>query len=121
MTTRPKIAIRRVYEASADADDASFLIDRLWPRGIRKETLAHCTWLKDVAPSNALRNWYHKDPTQWHAFTHRYEAELDANPTAWQPLLDALDDRPIVLLYASRDVEHNHAIVLRNYLLRKLK
>lgn len=120
MTTKPKIAVRRVYETSVDADGESFLVDRLWPRGIRKETLAHCTWLKEVAPSNALRSWYHKDPTQWREFAHRYEAELDAHPTAWRPLLDALDRNPIVLLYASKDVEHNHAIVLRDYLLRKL-
>ena len=123
MTTRPKIDIRRVYDSPAnadDADDADFLVDRLWPRGIRKETLARGTWLKDVAPSNALRIWYHKDLTQWETFRHRYEAELDANPAAWQPLLEAAGKRRIVLLYGSRDEEHNHAIVLRDYLLRKM-
>jgi len=120
MTTRPKIDLRRVYDPPGNAHDAAFLVDRLWPRGIRKEALAHCTWLKDVAPSNALRTWYHRDPTQWDAFRHRYEAELDANPQALQPLLEAAATRPVVLLYGSRDVEHNHAIVLRDYLLRKL-
>ncbi|HTH62054.1 MAG TPA: DUF488 family protein [Paraburkholderia sp.] len=123
MNTKPKIDIQRVYGASADADarDACFLVDRLWPRGIRKESLAHCTWLKDVAPSNALRTWFHQDPTQWDAFRHRYEAELDANPAAWQPLADAAAHRHVVLLYGSRNEEQNHAIVLRDFLLHRLK
>lgn len=121
MTTRPKIEVRRVYDTPSTADETSFLVDRLWPRGIRKEALAHSTWLKDVAPSNALRTWFHQDPTQWDAFRHRYEAELDANPAAWQQLADAAAQRHVVLLYGSRDEEHNHAIVLRDYLLRKLK
>lgn len=123
MTTRPKIEIRRVYDEPADAHAhaSSFLVDRLWPRGIRKDALAHCTWLKEVAPSSALRTWYHKDLTQWDAFRHHYEAELDANPAAWQPLLDAAARRHVVLLYGSRDAEHNHAIVLRDYLLQRLK
>lgn len=122
MTTRPKIDMRRVYGAPANTDDdACFLVDRLWPRGIRKETLAYSTWLKDVAPSNALRTWFHQDPTQWDEFRRRYEAELDANAAAWQPLLDAAARHHVVLLYSSRDEEHNHAIVLRDYLLRHLK
>ena len=121
MTTRPKIDIRRVYDTTANADDTSFLVDRLWPRGIRKETLAHSTWLKDVAPSAALRTWFHADPTQWDTFRHRYEAELDANPAAWQPLIDAARQHHVVLLYGSRDDAHNHAVVLRDYLLHKLK
>jgi len=120
-TTKPKIDVQRVYDASTDAGGAHFLVDRLWPRGIRKETLAGCTWLKDVAPSNALRKEFHADPTQWTAFKHRYEAELDANPSAWQPLLDAAGHGHVVLLYGSRDHDHNHAVVLRDYLLRKLK
>lgn len=121
MTSRPKIEVRRVYGTPAPADGAGFLVDRLWPRGIRKEALAHCTWLKDAAPSNALRTWFHKDPAQWDAFRQRYEAELDGNPAAWQPLLEAASKHAVVLLYGSRDEEHNHAIVLRDYLLHKLK
>ena len=121
MTTKPNIDIQRVYEASTDAGGAHFLVDRLWPRGIRKEALASCTWLKDVAPSNELRKAFHADPTQWTAFTHRYEAELDANRAAWQPVLDAAGRGPVVLLYGSRDTAHNHAVVLRDYLLRKGK
>jgi len=122
MTTRTKIEVRRVYDPPENMDPATcFLVDRLWPRGIRKERLAHCTWLKDVAPSNALRSAFHQDPTQWDAFRQHYEAELDANRAAWQPLLDAAARHAIVLLYGSHDEEHNHAIVLRDYLLRHAK
>ena len=97
--TEPKIDIQRVYDPRPGPHRASYLVDRLWPRGIRKEALAHDEWLKDVAPSNALRTWYHKDPAQWDEFRRRYEAELDANPAAWQPLVDAAAQRAIVLLY----------------------
>jgi len=119
--SKPTIDIQRVYEAPPTSDHACFLIDRLWPRGIRKEALAHVEWLKDVAPSTALRQWYHKDPSQWDEFGQRYVAELDANPAAWQQLAQACEKGPVALLYGSHDVEHNHAIVLRHYLLKKLK
>jgi uracil-DNA glycosylase/uncharacterized protein YeaO (DUF488 family) len=119
--SKPVIEIQRVYDPPPVGDHACFLIDRLWPRGIRKEALTHVTWLKDVAPSTALRQWYHKDLSQWDEFSHRYVAELDAEPAAWQPLVEACAQGPIALLYGSRDEEHNHAIVLRDYLLKKMK
>jgi uncharacterized protein YeaO (DUF488 family) len=121
MTSKPKIDIQRVYDLPEDAHGTCFLVDRLWPRGIRKEKLAHCTWLKDVAPSNELRSWFHQDPTQWDTFRHHYEAELNRNPEAWQPLVDAAAKHHVVLLYGSRDEQHNHAIVLRDFLLHRLK
>lgn len=123
-TARPKIDIQRVYGADAPAnadEDAYFLVDRLWPRGIRKEALAYSTWLKDVAPGNALRQWFHEDPTHWDEFRHRYETELDANAAAWQPLVDAAAHRHVVLLYGSHDEKHNHAVVLRDYVLKHMK
>jgi uracil-DNA glycosylase/uncharacterized protein YeaO (DUF488 family) len=119
--TRQTIDIQRVYEAPPTGDHACFLVDRLWPRGIRKEALGQVEWLKDAAPSTALRQWYHKDLSQWDEFGRRYVAELDANPDAWRPLAQACAKGPIALLYGSRDVEHNHAIVLRDYLLKQLK
>ncbi len=119
--TKPTIDIQRVYEAPPTGDHACFLIDRLWPRGIRKEALGHVEWLKDVAPSTPLRQWYHQNLSQWDEFSKRYLAELDANPDAWQPLADACAKGPIALLYGTRDVEHNHAILLRDYLLKKIK
>ncbi|WP_169740117.1 DUF488 domain-containing protein [Paraburkholderia acidipaludis] len=119
--SKPIIDIQRVYDPPPTGNHACFLVDRLWPRGIRKEALAHVQWLKEVAPSTALRQWFHQDPTQWDTFEQRYVAELDANPAAWQPLAEACAKGPVALLYGSRDVEHNHAIVLRDYLLKKLK
>lgn len=118
---KPTIDIQRVYEAPPTGDHACFLVDRLWPRGIRKEALGQVEWLKDAAPSTALRQWYHKDLSQWDEFALRYVAELDANPDAWQPLAQACAKGPVTLLYGSREVEHNHAIVLRDYLLKKFK
>jgi uracil-DNA glycosylase/uncharacterized protein YeaO (DUF488 family) len=116
--SQPTIDIQRVYDPAPSADHACFLVDRLWPRGIRKEALAHVEWVKEAAPSTALRQWYHKDLTQWDAFVQRYVAELDANPAAWQPLAQACAKGPVALLYGSRDVEHNHAIVLRDFLMK---
>lgn len=118
--TKPKIDVQRVYDPLPDAPHACYLVDRLWPRGMRKEALEGAEWIKEVAPSNDLRAWFHKDMTQWDEFRRRYEAELDANPSALKPLVEAAAHRPVVLLYGSRDVEHNHAIVLRDYLLKRL-
>lgn len=118
--SKPTIDIQRVYDPLPEGDHACFLVDRLWPRGVRKEALAQVEWLKEVAPTTALRQWYHQNPTQWDAFAQRYVAELDANPAAWRPLADACAKGPVALLYGSRDVEHNHAIVLRDYLLKQL-
>lgn len=117
-----KIAIQRVYEPLPEGGQRCFLVDRLWPRGISKERLAGVTWAKDVAPSTALRQWFHAsehDPAQWEEFERRYLAELSADRDAWTPLVEASHAGPIVLLYGSHDAEHNHAIVLRDYLLKK--
>ncbi|WP_321866728.1 DUF488 domain-containing protein [Paraburkholderia tropica] len=117
--TQGTIEIQRVYEPLPDDGRACFLVDRLWPRGIRKETLAGVTWAKDVAPSTALRQWFHAsgtDAAHWDEFRRRYLAELDANREGWQPLADASAQHPIVLLYGKHDTEHNHAAVLRDFL-----
>jgi uracil-DNA glycosylase/uncharacterized protein YeaO (DUF488 family) len=117
-----KISIQRVYEPLPEGGQTGFLVDRLWPRGMSKERLAGVTWAKDVAPSTALRQWFHAtdhDPAQWDEFRRRYLAELDANHDAWTPLVDASRAGPIVLLYGSHDTEQNHALVLRDYLLKK--
>ncbi|PXX14244.1 uracil-DNA glycosylase [Paraburkholderia tropica] len=117
--TQGTIEIQRVYEPLPDDGRACFLVDRLWPRGIRKETLAGVTWAKDVAPSTALRQWFHAsgtDAAHWDEFRRRYLAELDANREGWQPLADASAQHPIVLLYGAHDTEHNHAAVLRDFL-----
>ncbi|OAJ56920.1 hypothetical protein A6V36_32545 [Paraburkholderia ginsengiterrae] len=118
---KPAIDICRVYGLPADEGGARFLVDRLWPRGVKKDALRVDGWLKDVAPSSALRTWFGHDPQRWDEFQHRYEAELDANPAAWKPLLDAASRGPVTLLFAAHDPEHNNAVVLRDYILRALR
>lgn len=110
------IHIKRVYEPAASTDGRRFLVERLWPRGIKKEALEMDAWLKEVAPSTALRQWFGHKPERWAEFRRRYEAELHENPTAWQPVLDAAKKSTVTLLYSAHDIEHNGALVLRDYL-----
>ncbi len=117
--TQPAITVQRVYEPLPEDGAACFLVDRLWPRGIRKERLADVSWAKDVAPSTELRQWFHKDPAQWDEFERRYIAELDANPAAWEPIVETSKTRPVVLLFSSHETVRNNATVLRDYLLKK--
>ncbi len=113
------INIERVYGHLASEGGKRFLVERLWPRGIKKESLEMDAWLKDVAPSPALRQWYQHDVAKWKEFQRRYRAELDANPKAWQPILQAARRGKVTLLYSARDTEHNSAMVLKEYLERK--
>jgi uncharacterized protein YeaO (DUF488 family) len=94
----------------------SFLVDRLWPRGVRKSDLEGVAWLKDAAPSRELRTWFGHDPSRFDAFAERYRAELRERPGALEPALEAARRGPVTLLYAARDTEHNHALVLRDHL-----
>lgn len=108
--------LKRVYEDADKDDGARFLVDRLWPRGIKKEALTMDAWLKDAAPSTDLRRWFGHDPAKWEVFERRYRAELDDHPDAWKPLVDASRQDKVTLLYAARDTEHNEAVVLKAYL-----
>ena len=110
------IKIKRAYEPAARSDGKRFLVDRLWPRGVTKETLRLEAWLKDVAPSDALRRWFNHEPAKWNEFQRRYSAELDAQPEAWQSILRAAHRGNVTLLYGARDVEHNNAVALKEYL-----
>ncbi|HET6630406.1 MAG TPA: DUF488 domain-containing protein [Woeseiaceae bacterium] len=113
------IRIKRTYESRSRDDGTRLLVDRLWPRGMKKEALAMDAWLKDVAPSPELRRWFGHRVERWAEFRKRYKAELDEKPEAWRPILDAARKGDVTLLYSARDVEHNGAIVLRDYLARK--
>jgi len=113
------IELQRVYEHH-NAPGTRFLVERLWPRGIRKESLQFSDWLKDVAPSVALRRWFQHDVTKWPEFQRRYRIELDTHPEAWAPIVEAARVGDVVLLYSSHDTEHNNAVVLRDYLNEKL-
>jgi uncharacterized protein YeaO (DUF488 family) len=112
------LRIKRAYEPAAPSDGARFLVDRLWPRGVKKDALALAGWLKDVAPSDALRRWFGHEPARWAAFRRRYLAELRARRAELQPLRDALQRGPVTLVYAAKDEQHNHARVLREFLLK---
>jgi uncharacterized protein YeaO (DUF488 family) len=113
------IRVKRVYEPAAPDDGARFLVERLWPRGVKKEALPLDGWLRDVAPSTALRQWFGHDPSRWEEFQRRYAAELDTRPEAWRPLLEAARRGPVTLLYSARDQEHNNAVALQRYLARQ--
>lgn len=110
------IKIKRVYENVGPSDGTRILVERLWPRGMRKEELTLDSWTKDLAPSTGLRRWFGHDPAKWEEFRSRYFTELDAHPTAWQPLLEAARKGNVTLLYSSRDTEHNNAAALEEYL-----
>lgn len=115
------IQTKRVYEPASVADGKRFLVERLWPRGIKKEALHMDAWLKDVAPSTELRQWFGHDPAKWPEFQARYQAELEQHPEALQPLLDAARQGDVTLLYSSHDTEHNNAVSLCHYLTHKLQ
>ncbi|HVW50752.1 MAG TPA: DUF488 family protein [Trinickia sp.] len=116
-----RIEIVRAYDALDQDGRARFLVDRMWPRGVTKDTLRLEAWVRDAAPSTELRRWFGHDPARWEEFQRRYRAELDVNPQAWQPLLDAAKRGPVTLLFGARDREHNQAVVLREYLLDQLR
>jgi uncharacterized protein YeaO (DUF488 family) len=115
------IKVKRVYDPP-DADDGKrFLVERLWPRGMKKESLPMDEWLKDVAPSDALRHWFGHDPEKWAEFRRRYLAELEENGGTWKPLLEAAHQGNVTLLYSAHDQEHNNALALKTFLDERLK
>lgn len=114
------IRLKRAYDPPSDDDGERYLVDRLWPRGVRKDDLQIDGWLKDAAPSADLRKWFGHDPEKWPEVRERYRRELEERPEAWQPLLDAARRGTVTLVYAARDVEHNNAVVLREVLEERL-
>ena len=110
------LKIKRVYESAEKSDGIRFLVERLWPRGMKKEKLNMEAWLKDVAPSPSLRSWFAHDPLKWQEFQQRYRAELESNSEAWRSLLEAAKHGDVTLLYSARDTEHNSAFVLKSFL-----
>jgi uncharacterized protein YeaO (DUF488 family) len=112
-----KILIKRVYEAPDPSDGYRVLVDRLWPRGLTKEQVHADLWLKEIAPSNALRTWFHHDLEHWDEFKARYFAELDAQGAAVTRLLEMAQKGPLTLLYGARDTQNNQAVAMREYLL----
>jgi uncharacterized protein YeaO (DUF488 family) len=114
------ILLKRAYEAASPDDGVRILVERLWPRGIRKERLKLDAWMKNVAPSDRLRRWFGHDPKKWTVFRERYFAELDLNDEAWHDLARIARDGKLTLIYSSHDTEHNNAVALKDYLVNKL-
>jgi uncharacterized protein YeaO (DUF488 family) len=110
------IAIKRLYEPAAKADGYRVLIDRLWPRGLKKDAVPLDLWAKELAPSGALRKWFGHDPARWDGFRHRYASELDTQAEHWQPLAERAARHAVTLLYGARDEEHNNAVALKAYM-----
>lgn len=109
-----RIAVKRVYLPAEKADGVRILVDRLWPRGVRKEAARLDLWLRDIAPSDALRHWFDHDPERWRAFQLRYRAELKGRSFELQPIRDALKKGRVTLLFAAHDEEHNNAVALKD-------
>jgi uncharacterized protein YeaO (DUF488 family) len=110
------VKLKRAYEPASPSDGLRLLVERLWPRGISKERLKLDGWLRDVAPTSALRKWFAHDPAKWPEFRRRYFRELDAHPTSWGAIVSAMRRRTVTLVYSSHDEDHNNAVALREYL-----
>ena len=109
------ISIKRVYESASESDGKRVLVDRLWPRGLTKTEAKIDVWLKDIAPSDALRKWFGHDPQKWTDFQEKYKAELKGNP-ALAELKALAKKEAVTLLFAAKDEEHNNAVALRQIL-----
>jgi uncharacterized protein YeaO (DUF488 family) len=116
---KPTIKIKRAYEKPLKKDGYRVLVDRLWPRGIEKEDAALDEWAKDLAPSSSLRKWFGHDPYLWVPFQKQYKAELVRNKAVDVFIEQHQDKKVITLIYGSKDIEHNHAIVLKEYLKKR--
>jgi len=110
------LLIKRIYDPANTADGFRILVDRLWPRGMKKEDASIDLWLKAVAPTDALRKWYHHDGGGWDEFRHKYLLELKVNPAIDELLSLIKIHKTVTLLYAARDAEQNHALVLLEFL-----
>jgi len=110
------IRIKRIYEPPAPSDGKRILVDRLWPRGMAREEAQVDAWIKEVAPSNALRRWFGHDSEKWGEFKLRYVAELGHNPAVAELREAVAASQSVTLLFAAKDCLHNNAIVLRDFL-----
>jgi uncharacterized protein YeaO (DUF488 family) len=115
------IKVKRIYEAPADSDGTRILVDRLWPRGIAKAKAKVDLWLKDIAPSDALRKRFHGHPEDWDEFRKAYAAELKQAGEAVKELRGHMRKGTVTLLYAARDEEHNNAVALKRWVGRRSK
>ena len=111
------IRLKRAYDSAGSGDGTRILVDRLWPRGVRKADAAIDVWAKDIAPSTALRKWFGHDPARWHEFRRRYSEEIHRRRDRLDELRTLARKGPITLVFAAHDEAHNDAVVLREILL----
>ena len=117
-----QVKLKRVYEDMDKSDGYRVLVDRLWPRGMRKEALHYDLWDKDISPSPNLRKWFHENPDEhWESFKTLYQKELSESQAAKSFVEEIKKRDTVTLLYASRETQHNHAIILKDYLDKILK
>ncbi|GIK37389.1 MAG: hypothetical protein BroJett011_12220 [Chloroflexota bacterium] len=110
------IKLKRAYDPPDKEDGFRVLVDRIWPRGVKKEDLALDLWLKEIAPSSSLRKWFDHDPQRWPEFCQRYEAELKEKGDVTGSLKEKSDHAILTLVFSARDAEHNNAVALKKYL-----
>ncbi len=115
------IRIKRACEPAAPEDGKRFLVDRFWPRGVRKENLQVEAWLRKAAPSTELRRWFGHEPAKWEEFQRRYAAELKSKSETVAPLLEAAKGSDVTLVFSAHDAEHNNALALKHYLEAQVK
>ena len=111
------VRLKRAYRPAAADDGVRILVDRLWPRGLKKSDAAIDRWIKDIAPSTALRKWFAHDPARWLEFRRRYAAEVRGRPDQLAELRAIVRKGPVTLVFAARDEVRNDAVVLRSVLL----
>jgi uncharacterized protein YeaO (DUF488 family) len=111
-----RIKVKRIYDPPSPEDGTRLLVDRIWPRGLSKESAKIDAWLKDFAPSTELRRWFGHDPARWAEFQKRYYAELDKKPDLKKTILPPKTKGTVTLLFGARDTEHNNAVALKSYL-----
>jgi uncharacterized protein YeaO (DUF488 family) len=115
------VTLKRAYDPIAATDGKRLLVERLWPRGLSKDTLKLDGWIREVAPTTELRKWFGHDPAKWRQFRTRYFRELDSQPESWQSIVSLARRGTVTLVYSSHDEEHNNAVALRDYLQLKTR
>ena len=114
-----EIRVKRIYEPPEPADGYRLLVDRLWPRGVSRESASLDAWMREVAPSSELRRWFGHDASRWQEFKRRYAVELGTRQNLVAEILSLARDRSVTLIYSARDRSHNQAVALAEYLAAK--
>ncbi len=115
------VSIKRAYASPGPHDGSRVLVDRLWPRAVSKTNACIDDWWKEYAPSTALRKWFSHDPTKWDRFKQQYTDELEANREEVTRSVNRIEHGPITLVYGAKDVDHNHAIVLKEFIETRIR